>query len=208
MQDEQSNPDLGGGQSVFPQPTGFQNAPANNFSAPIAEAPKPTPMPVDPPVLNSSGVQPVAVVKVLSVRGVEYLFMSILLWVGAGSLIVLILSIVNGQTGFDTLAFPLALLLVGLPGFAWLFLRLKKAELADPSLKLDPSKRRSTQRTQVLAFVVCLINLITYVYLVLQSFGGDSDANIGKSTLNTAVILLVAGGVLAYYWVDEHRQGK
>ena len=150
--------------------------------------------------------EPVPVVKVLSVRGVEYLFMSIFLWLAAGSFTGLVLSLINGSTGFSSLAFPLSMLLVALPGFAVMFLRLKKAELDNPRLKLDPSKRRLTQITQVLAFLTCLINIITFIYLVLQKIGGEGELATGKAIVNMLVILAVAGGILAYYWFDEHRQ--
>lgn len=151
---------------------------------------------------------PVPVVKVLSVRGVEYMFMSIFLWIGAASFIGMVLSLINGQSGFSTLAFPLSVLIVALPGFALLFLRLKKAELADPNLKFDASKRRLTQITQILAFLTCLINLITYIYIVMQKIGGEGNVSIGKVSINVLVIMIVAGGILAYYWHDEHKGRK
>lgn len=150
--------------------------------------------------------EPVPVVKVLSVRGIEYLFMSICLWFSAGALIGVILAPLNGQTSMDSLAFPLSLILVSLPGFAFFFLRLKRAELAQPSLRLDASKRRLSQITQVLAFLTCLINIITFVYIVLQKIGGSSSISIGKTIVNVLVILAIAGGILAYYWHDEHRR--
>lgn len=160
----------------------------------------------DTPTLSApSDDRPVPVVKVLSVRGVEYLFMSIMLWISAGAFVGLVLSLLNGGTGFSVLAFPLALLMVCLPGFAYLFLRLKRAELANPDLRFDASKRRLTQITQVLAFLTCLINIITFVYLILQQIGGEGELELGKAVVNMFVILAVAGGILAYYWHDEHR---
>lgn len=213
MHDDPYNPNNLPGSGSRPDMSGFHPHPATPPAhhappAPVLETPRQTFLPPETSTQQTSSNQPLAVVKVLSVRGIEYLFMSIFLWLGAGSLIVLILSIVNGESGFDTLAFPLSLLLIALPGFAWLFLRLKKAELKDPMLKYDPSKRRATQRTQVLAFLVCLVNLISYVYLLLKSLSEENSGDLGKATLNMLVILLVAGGVLAYYWVDEHRQGQ
>jgi hypothetical protein len=154
---------------------------------------------------TNESTNPVPVVKVLSPRGIEYLFMSIFLWLSASSFVGLILSLLNGGTGFAALAFPLSLLLVCTPGFMFLFLRLKRAELADPKLRLDASKRRLTQITQVLAFLTCIINIITFVYLLLQSFGGEGNLDIVKAIVNMLVILVVAGGVLSYYWYDEHR---
>lgn len=161
-----------------------------------------------PPTMSSQAGSdnPIPVVKVLSVRGVEYLFMSIFLWLCAGSFIGLILSLINGQTGFANLSFPLSMLIVSLPGFALLFLRLKKAELDDPKLRLDASKRRLTQATQLLAFLTCLINVITFVYLILQKIGGEGKLELGKAIINMLVILIVAGGILVYYWFDERRR--
>jgi hypothetical protein len=149
--------------------------------------------------------RPVPVVKVLSVRGVEYAMMSMLLWFGAGSLIFTLISIINGFDGFDALAFPIAMLLVCLPGFGYLFLRLRKAELDDPSLRLEASKRRLTQITQILAFLTCFFNIVTVVYLLLGVAGGNEIDSIGKVLGSAAVVLLVAGGILYYYWVDEHK---
>ncbi len=148
---------------------------------------------------------PMPVIKVLSVRGVEYVMMSVALWFTAGSLIFMILMLINGMTSFDTLAFPLALLLVSLPIFALFFLRLRKAELQDPKLRMEPSKRRLSQITQILAFITCFFNLIAFVYSVLAKFGGAEGASIVKSFLGLLVVLAIAGGVLVYYWFDEHR---
>lgn len=161
--------------------------------------------PVAEPTTNNTSDQPLAVVKVLSVRGVEYLMMSLVLWLIAVSLIWGLLSVVNYTASFSILAFPASLLIVCLPIFAYLFLRLRKAELANPSLRLEPSKRRMTQITQVLAFLTCLTNLIVFVYSLMQRIGGESQGSIVKSILSLLVVLLVAGGLLVYYWIDEHR---
>jgi len=156
------------------------------------------------PVAQGSD-QPVAVVQALSVRGVEYTMMTLTLWFLAAGLIWSLLSVLNGGTSFSLLAFPIALMLVCAPVFALLFLHLRKAELANPSLRLDPSKRRLSQFTQVIAFATCLFNLIGFVYLILAKIGGDAAPSIGKSLLNLLVVLAIAGGILVYYWFDEHR---
>lgn len=157
---------------------------------------------------NNDSEDSVAVVKVMNVRGLEYLMMSIALWFGAAGLIWGILSIVNGGASFSVLAMPASLALVGVPIFALLFLRLKKAELKDPSLRLSTSKRRSSHITQVLAFLVCLFNLITFVYIVFSNIGGESSISIGKAVANLFIVLAVAGGILAYYWFNEHHIQK
>ncbi len=149
--------------------------------------------------------KPVPVVKVLSVRGVEYAMMSILLWFGAGSLITVLVTLVMGGTDFDNLAFPVSMLLVCLPAFAWLFLRLRKAELDDPALRLEPSKRRFSQITQILSFLTCFFTIVTVIYTLVSKVGGNDVGNIGKVLGVSAVILAIAGGILTYYWFDEHK---
>jgi hypothetical protein len=190
-------------QSVYPQ------APLPQ-PAPVAPEPFVHHEPAAPSLSASSATSdlPVPVVQVLSVRGVEYTMMTLMLWFAAGSLIGILLSLFNGGTDFAILSFPLALLLVCVPGFAFLFLRLKKAELANPALRMDASKRRLSQFTQVIAFAVCLFNVIALVYTILSAIGGESVGSLGKTFLNVAVMLVVAGGVLAYYWIDEHRAVK
>lgn len=150
--------------------------------------------------------RPIPVVKVLSVRGVEYAMMSILLWFGAGSLIFILVSIIQGGASFETLAFPLSLLLVTTPGFAYLYLRLRRAELDTPSLRLEPSKRRFSQITQIVAFLTCFFNIVTVVYMLLSIAGGAEGVSVGKTLGSAVAVLAVAGGILAYYWIDEHRQ--
>ena len=102
------------------------------------------------------------------------------------------------------MAFPIATLLVSGPIFAYLFLRLKKAELLDPSLRFDPSKRRTTQLTQVFTFIVCVANLIGFIYVVINKIGGGNGMSIGKAFLNMLAVLIIVGGIFAYYWMDEH----
>jgi len=148
---------------------------------------------------------PIGVVQVLSTRGVEYTMMMLCLWLAATARLWVLLALLNGGNHFDVMAFPVSLMVVCVPVFGWFFLRLKKAELADPQLRFDPSKRRLTQFTQVIAFAACLFNLIAFVYLVFTKMAGHAAPSLGKSLLNLAVILLVAGGILAYYWNDEHR---
>lgn len=149
--------------------------------------------------------RPLPVVRVLSVRGVEYGMMTITLWIAATSLAGGFISIINGGTSFQIMALPISLLLVCVPVFSFFFLRLKKAEQAKPELRLDPSKRRWSQITQFLAYLTLLINTIVFVYLVMSIFGDNSKVSWGKAIGDMLVILVVAGGILAYYWVDEHR---
>ncbi len=154
---------------------------------------------------TSLSLTPQPVVNVLSPRGVEYVFLAITLFSGAIGLVTALLALVNGQTSFSVLAFPTAVLLVSVPIFALLFLRLKNAELSDPSLRLDASKRRTTQFIQIVSFVVCFFTLIGFLVFIFSKISGDYDGSLVKAFLNVLVILIVSGGILAYYWRDEHR---
>jgi hypothetical protein len=175
-------------------------APPSPQSSVVPQMPDP-----QPALPDSSAVVPVAVVRVLSPRGVEYVFLTIALFTGAIGLGSALISLVNGKTDFSVLAFPAALLVVAVPVFAWLFLRLKKAELLNPALKLDPSKRRSTQFTQIATFVVGFFTLVGFVSALFAKMAGDYNGSITKLILDVLVVLLVAGGMLVYYWRDEHR---
>jgi hypothetical protein len=157
----------------------------------------------EPAAANSVVPQPV--VQVLSPRGVEYVFLTIALFTGAIGLISVLIALVNGKADFSVLAFPVAILLVTVPVFTWLFLRLKQAELNDPSLASDASKRRSTQFTQIIAFIVCLFTLIGLVSAIFGKLSSNYNGSMVKVLLDVLVILLVAGGILAYYWADEHK---
>lgn len=150
--------------------------------------------------------EPLAVVKVLSVRGLEYWMMTLALWVGAFSLTGVLLAVINGGSNFEVLAFPVSALVVSFALFAFFFLRLKKAELMNPSLRFDPSKRRMSQVTQILAYLAGFVSLIGIVYSIIAKLGGGYDGSVGKLLLDFVVILVVAGGILYYYWVDEHKR--
>lgn len=154
--------------------------------------------------VDQASVVPTPVVQVLSPRGVEYVMLTIALFTSAIGLVSILLCLVNGQTSLVSLSLPVSLMLVGLPIFAGLFLRLKKAELNNPSLKLDQSKRRSTQTTQIVAFIVSLFTLVGLFVSIFAAISGTMD-NLGKTIASTLIVFIVFGGILAYYWWDEHR---
>ncbi|HSX34136.1 MAG TPA: hypothetical protein VLF62_00645 [Candidatus Saccharimonadales bacterium] len=170
--------------SAAPEPAYGQPLPAQDARDPLA----PTP-----------------VVQVLSPVGVEYVFLTLTLFVGAISLTSALIALVNGAAGFASLAFPAAALLVTVPLFAVIFMHLKKRELQDPRLKLDPSKRRATQTTQIISFVVCLFTVIGFLAAAFAAMGGESGMGLGKVALDALCVLAVAGGILYYYWRDEHK---
>lgn len=153
----------------------------------------------------SASTRPVPVVRVLSPVGVEYVFLIICLFAGAIALTTALISMVNGKFDFSVLAFPAATLLVTVPVFALFFLHLKKLELKNPELRLDPSKRRSTQFTQIVAFITVLFTLIGFVFDIFMKLGGQSGITVLKAALDSACVFLVAGGILYYYWRDEHK---
>jgi hypothetical protein len=131
--------------------------------------------------------------------------MTLALWVAAASLTGIVLSLINGNTSFNVLAFPISALVVAVVLFSLFFLRLKKAELQTPALRFDPSKRRLSQATQVVSYIVSFIALVGLVYTVVSKIGGNYKGTLWKTLLDFVVILLVAGGIWAYYWVDEHK---
>jgi hypothetical protein len=194
--------------SFPPAPSYQQSAPAQ-FEQPAAV---PVELPVAPPVPpvavtpQASELSPQPVVRVLSPRGIEYVFMTIALLMGAIGLGSALISLVNKQDNFTVLAFPVAVLVVSLPTFAWLFLRLKKAESLNPALKLDASKRRSTQFTQIVTFLTCFFTMIGLVTAIFAKLSGNFDGSIVKLILDVLVVFVVAGGILAYYWHDEHAK--
>jgi hypothetical protein len=166
------------------------------------------PPPPEAPAASLSGNgsdKPVAVVQALSVRGVEYTMMTLCLWFAAASFIWLLLSLLNGGGSYTTLTFPVSVLIVSVPVFGFLFLRLRRDELANPELRLDPSKRRLSQFTQIFAFAACFFNVIGLIYEIMQKLGGHFSGSLGKIFIDVLIVFVVAGGVLAYYWIDEHR---
>jgi len=194
-------------------------APSTQVNPLPPQAPIPTfqtanvsPVPPQPPAdTNAFGfsagstMNPQAVVRVLSPRGVEYVFMTVALFTGAIGLATALLALVNGKTSFTVLYFPLSLLLVSVPVFSLFFLRLKQAEVDNPAAKYDPSKRRSTQFIQIISYLICFFTLIGLVAIIFDKVQGSYGGSIVKVILDVLVILLVAGGILFYYWNDEHK---
>lgn len=195
------------------------NTPQPNNSV-VSEAKDPTPEPVkllkgpepvklvDVPQPDLKTTLPMPVVRVLSPVGVEYVFLTITLFVGAIALTSALVALVNSKTDFSVLAFPAAVLLVTVPLFAVIFLHLKKLETNLPAMRLDASKRRSTQFSQIASFIACLVVTIGFVFDVFSKLGGQTGPSIVKAALDTLCVLVVAGGILVYYWRDEHRIKK
>lgn len=146
----------------------------------------------------------VPVVKVWSVRGVEYAIMSFMLWAIAVSISWIFVAAINGRASFTVLSSPLALLIVSLPIFGFFFIRLKKAELINTTLRFESSKRRFSQISQILSFLVVFGSLLTAVSSLISRAGG-SEIGLSKTVGSPLVIALVWSALFYYYWQDEHK---
>ena len=165
--------------------------------------------------------EPISVVQNLSTRGFEYSIMFISLLASAFSLGLILHQFVNGvfattvaTNNYDynynesggEYAFAVTLLIVTLPIFVTMFLRLKKAEIADPGLRKDPSRKRMSHFTQFLAFAFGVGYIVYFLYTLLSGSGDSSGAaSIPESFFHMLVTLCIAGSIFAYFWNDEHR---
>lgn len=167
---------------------------------------------------QSDHTQPIGVVKVFSTRGVEYYFMLIALAISAAALSTLLFSIAdellgNGRSTFDTgiIAFTASALIVAFPVFAFLFLRLKKAELENPQLRLDQSRRRMVQIALIVSFIIGIFSTIGYLFTLLAAAFGGSDyeiSDVGLMITDFVITVAIVGGIFVYFWLDSHRKGE
>ena len=185
------------------------------LSGKINDAPPPPP---PAPSQTAPASPPVAVVQTFTTRGLEYVIMFISLWVTATSIAFLLHNIVNTAFGnvddyLDTAPIATASLIVALPIFTVLFIRLKKAEKENPEIMNDPSRKRAVQLTLVVTFIVGLWNIIWYLYSFLNA-GNAVDTYAGSATslnpvgdlIHTLISVGIAGSIFAYYWREEHRK--
>lgn len=174
--------------------------------------------PPPPPSQTVPTAPPVAVVQTFTTRGLEYVIMFISLWVTATSIAFLLHNIVNTLFGnvndyLDTAPIATASLIVALPIFSVLFIRLKKAEKENPEIMNDPSRKRAVQLTLVVTFIVGLWNIIWYLYSFLNAgnalndyFGSETSLNPVGDLVHTLISVGIAGSIFAYYWREEHRK--
>jgi len=160
------------------------------------------------PTPKEDPIKPMPVVKVLSTHGLEYAMMTISLWLTAFALGWIFLNLINGSRGYDNLVVPISALITGVPIFGLFFIRLHLAEMRNPALRLEASRRRWTQLTQMVAFLACLINVGVFIYAVMKHFGSEPTPSLGKAAGDLAIVLVIAGGILSYYWREEHRQAR
>lgn len=179
-------------------------------------------LPVPPPPPDQSGGAPRAVVQSLSTRGLEYIIMFIALGVSAfafGSLLHSSINVLYGSNDYilgsgGTVPVAASALIVAFPILAYLFLRLQKAEIADPLLRRDPSRRRAIQLTLIVTFLVGLIYVIRFLYSLMSDngssggeglFGGSVANSLTGNFIHLVITLAIAGGIFYYYWKDEHQ---
>jgi hypothetical protein len=177
-------------------------------------------LPVPEPPAASASKPPRPVVQTFSTRSFEYIIMFISLAVAALSLASLLHSNANAlfgsadTTGESSISFAAAALIVSLPVFIVLFLRLKKFELSEPALRQDPSRKRAIQLTFVITFLIGLGNIIYFVYSLMAGstdttaynvVGSQASTSMLGNAVHLAISLAIAGGIFAYYWLDEHR---
>lgn len=179
--------------------------------------------PPPPPGAAARSNSPQPVVQSLSTRGLEYYIMFIALGVAAISLGSLLHSNVNNLLGAGdnyglsqtNVSLASAALVVSLPVLIALFLRLKKAEITDPSLRHDPSRKRSVQVTLIVTFLIGLGNIIFFVYSLMagsnsperySAIGTEAATGPLGNFIHLLITLAIAGGIFAYYWFDEHHK--
>lgn len=186
-------------------------------------------MPPPPPTSDSetmaaSGLsrsqrnEPIAVIQQRTTRGLEYIIMFLAMGVTAISLGALLHSLVDSGYGYSGgssdgfMAFASSALIVALPIFAVLFLRLKKAEATETGIRHDPSRRHAVQLTLIVAFLWGLYRLVTYIYSLIngraENFMGSNISDPLGNLLHTLITVGIAGGIFAYYWADEHRKDQ
>jgi len=183
----------------------------------------PVPPPPPGPDAGSRSDPPRAVVQTFSTRGLEYIIMFIALGVAAVALGSILHSSVNSLFGSSdsmlgsggSVPFAASALVVAFPILAYLFLRLQRAELTDPALRRDVSRKRAIQLTLVVTFLVGLGNVIYFVYSLMSgpssdpynynSFGSSAANSVLGNFVHLVITLAIAGGIFLYYWRDEHQ---
>jgi hypothetical protein len=163
---------------------------------------------------------PIAVVENLTPRGFEYKIFLVLLLVSLIGLISLANIMLSSNVSWEAAAFPVTMLIVCAPVAVFMFLRLRRTELAQPRLRKDPSRRRIIQAIQLLTFLGVIIHTIILLYMIISgNYTSSTPAysdyyddyniegpNLLKDILRWVVTVVLAGGTFLYYWRDEHRR--
>jgi hypothetical protein len=156
----------------------------------------------------------VKVVPYRSTAGLEYLILFISLWVAAMSLAAVLHGIVDmtfgkGDSFYEGVnSFATAALIVSLPIFSFLFLRLKKQEMVNPDIRRDVNRKNAVQLTLVVTFLIGLGKTIFYIYQLLNI--GNSDVSgvgvFASELLHTIITVGISGLIFVYYWIDDHKK--
>lgn len=165
-------------------------------------------------------LDPIGVVPVFSTRGLEYWLMFIALFVLATSLVRIVSDLVLYATGNTAVASEAvgsttnAAALVSFVVFSYLFLRTKDAELKDPAIGLDPSRKRAIQLVIIVSFTGLLVGVIGFVSTLLNGNAlydltiDTESLSMGAQLLLEVVMISVNAVIFGYYWRDDHRQRK
>ena len=165
-----------------------------------------------PPSMNNTSTndnqKPIAVTHTSSTRGFEYTIMFLSLWVAAVSFAVIldsfISSIGSNGSGFG-IKFSLVVLIVFLPIFITLFVRTKRAEKQDMSIRQDSSRKHAVQLTMLVTFVMGLGYTVFFLYTIIS--GNNGSGSKLRSFLYFLVTVLISGSIFTYYWIDDHKKG-
>jgi hypothetical protein len=151
---------------------------------------------------------PISVVENLTARGFEYKLFSVSLVLSLAALLLIANFMISGNGDWNASAFPVTMLVVTGPIALLLFIRLHHAELMQPALKHDASRRKVLQAIQLVTFLTVVGHTIILLYLLLSGYYNSTDnghPSFASGVLRWVVTLLLAGGTFWYYWRDEHR---
>lgn len=179
------------------------------------DIPVPVPHPSQPAQnqqVQVANTNPVAVVENLSTRGIEYKIMFFALWISAIAFGGLVHDMIDALTQAENYPHVGGLIaataiIVCFPIFAYLFLRLKKAEIIEPEIRKDQSRRKAVQSTLIFSFIIGVINVIAMVYIMMS--GGEAigdEVDTVALFMHTLVTVAICGGIFMYYWKDLHRE--
>ena len=149
-------------------------------------------------------VQEIAVVSGgFSVRGFEYLIYYIAMGMTAFSIAALLH--VNADDLFgtssyyaETGSFWIAGLIVALPIFIFMMIRLKKQELNNPTPVTDTTKRRATQLMLLITFLIGVGRVIGFIFHIIE--GGSETAPITEELVHTIITVTIAGSIFFPLW--------
>ena len=146
-----------------------------------------------------------------SVRGFEYLIYYITMGLSAFSIAALLHLVADELYGSRSIyqesqSFWVAMLIVTLPVFLTLMIRLRKAELKTPEIKKDSTRRRATQLMLLITFLVGIGRIIGFVFNIIG--GGTSEDPITEELLHTLITVSTAGLIFFPLWLEDRGKNK